>query len=305
MGHEGVWRTEKAARVGRNCLATTGAPCSRSIRGVLRRALPALFVLVLGLGLAAGSGARAQGPLTPRAFLPMVASGGELPTTPLPATGAVTVRGLSSSSVAANGSAGELRAYGEVVNGTSSAIGAVVVEVTARRASGAVVGRERATSRLEAVAPGDASPFGVLFEGVVAPGAVTVTAEVVSVALPAIAVRTDLAVTVQPPVNVILSEDGTTAVSATQLAVNGVVRNAGGARLEMVQAAIAIYDASGNVVFAGFTNTFSMPFLAEDAPPVLGPGQSGSFQVLVPRGPIMAAGAGLVVKAWAEAAPAR
>lgn len=235
----------------------------------------------------------------------MVASGGELPTTPLPATGAVTVRGLSSSSVAANGSAGELRAYGEVVNGTSSAIGAVVVEVTARRASGAVVGRERATSRLEAVAPGDASPFGVLFEGVVAPGAVTVTAEVVSVALPAIAVRTDLAVTVQPPVNVILSEDGTTAVSATQLAVNGVVRNAGGARLEMVQAAIAIYDASGNVVFAGFTNTFSMPFLAEDAPPVLGPGQSGSFQVLVPRGPIMAAGAGLVVKAWAEAAPAR
>ncbi len=45
--------------------------------------------------------------------------------------------------------------------------------------------------------------------------------------------------------------------------------------------------------------------LDDDDAPVLGPGQSGSFQVLVPRGPIMAAGPGLTVQAWVEGRPAR
>lgn len=272
---------------------------------MLPRALLATFAAVLTAAIIAAPSA-AQGPLTPRAFLPMVATGGDAAAAPAtPATGGVTVRGLAASAVAANGGAGELRAYGEIVNGTAGPIGAVVVELTATAPGGKVLGRERATSRLEAVAPGGVSPFGALFEGVVSPGSVTVTAQVISVAAPALEMHPALVVTAQPPTNVVLSEDGGTTTSATQLSVAGVVRNAGETRVEVVQVVIAIRDAAGDVVFAGFTNAFSMPFLDDDDAPVLGPGQSGSFQVLVPRGPIMAAGPGLTVQAWVEGRPAR
>jgi len=272
---------------------------------VLLRALLTTFAAGLTAAVIAAPSA-AQGPLTPRAFLPMVATGGDAPATPTaPSTAGVTVRGLAASSVAANGGVGELRAYGEIVNGTAATIGEVVVEVTVTAPGGKVLGHERGTSRLEAVAPGGVSPFGVLFEGVVNPGSVTVTAQVISVAAPALDLAPGLVVTAQPPSNVVLSEDGGTTTSATQLSVAGVVRNAGATRLEVAQVVIAIHDAAGNVVFAGFTNTFSMPFLDDDDAPVLGPGQSGSFQVLVPRGPIMAAGPGLTVQAWVEGRPAR
>lgn len=232
----------------------------------------------------------------------MLASGGE--SAPAPAAGTVTVRGLASAAVAADGGPGELRAHGEIVNGTDAAIGAVVVEVTASTPADVVIARASATSRLEHLPPGESAPFSALFAGVVAPGPVVLSARVVSIAVPTLEAEPGLRVTVQPPANVTLTEGTTVTVSTTQLVVAGVVRNAGTSRIEVLQVAIAVYDANGDVVLTGFTNAFTMPFLVDDEPRVLGPGQSGSFEVLIPRGPIMVAGPGLVVKAWVEGRPA-
>jgi hypothetical protein len=165
---------------------------------------------------------------------------------------------------------GELTVLGEVVNTSSVDLERVAVEIALYDQADRVLARQQATAALDVLAPGQRSPFAVLFTQ--APEQVAAFQAAVLSAVPAYVgtMQRNL-----EPVDVTLDLR-----SAGLAIVSGKVRNTGDVEAVDVVAVATLYDPLGRVV-----GTRSM---ASDPPAVAFGGGEAEFQIeIVPAGPVL------------------
>jgi hypothetical protein len=165
---------------------------------------------------------------------------------------------------------GELTVLGEVVNTSSVDLERVAVEIALYDQADRVLARQQATAALEVLAPGQRSPFAVLFTQ--APEQVAAFQAAVLSAVPAYVgtMQRNL-----EPVDVTLDQR-----SAGLAILSGKVRNTGDVEAVDVVVVATLYDPLGRVV-----GTRSM---ASDPPAVAFGGGEAEFQIeIVPAGPVL------------------
>lgn len=253
-------------------------------------ALSGIFLLAAGLRL---PGADAADPLPRRALAPMLArdSGAPAPPThtaptPTATSPAPTATTAPSGVTASQGSwyvakyTGTIYVVGMVHNGLSSPIG--YVQITARfyASDGRLLATDTGYAALDTIPAGGDSPYTALLLDPPA-GISRITATV-----------TDYSTTyLSPPVSGLSAEVSNIYVNSIgTLHMVGTVQNNSGKTWEYVQPIVALFDAEGNVVRTDFTFT---------DPDTLGPGQSGTFDLLILDPPPGAAS--MVYRIWVDA----
>jgi LysM repeat protein len=165
---------------------------------------------------------------------------------------------------------GELTVLGEVVNASNTDLERVVVQIALFDAADRLLAAQAATIALDALAPGQRSPFAVLFTE--APERYASYQATVLSAVPAYvgAMQRDLA-----PVDVALQQR-----SQGLIALAGRVRNDGSVEAVDVVVVATLYDPLGRVVGARS--------IASDPPTIaLGGGEADFTIEIVPAGPVM------------------
>jgi LysM repeat protein len=165
---------------------------------------------------------------------------------------------------------GELTVLGEVVNASNTDLERVVVQIALFDDADRLLAAQAATIALDALAPGQRSPFAVLFPE--APERYASYQATVLSAVPAYVgtMQRDL-----EPVNVVLEQHGPGLV-----ALGGRVRNDGSEEALEVLVVATLYDPLGRVV-----GTRS---IASDPPTIaLGGGEADFYVEIVPAGPVL------------------
>ncbi len=159
-------------------------------------------------------------------------------------------------------STGTIHVVGEVVNGRSAAIGLVEITADFYSASGALLATDFTFADVRSLAAGGSSPFDLLLLN---PPAGVVSFE--------IRVSDYLSPPATPPATNLDATITNTFTSSTgSLHLVGAVRNNSSVTYEFVEILVALYRADGAVVRTDFTFA---------TPDTLGPGESGTFDILV------------------------
>jgi hypothetical protein len=221
---------------------------------------------------------------------------------PTAKAGAVTVGRLGRSTVNGEGEFAGLTVYGEVHNGLDHPIGSVTVAV---RAPGQTT-RTGAVALSSIPAGGDA-PF--LVDMIGAPADAGSLAAVItgySDLAPA-DIATTLSTTISAPGPVFVGDPdkvtGIRKTSTSVLGVSGYVTNTGDAPVHVNDVVVAYYGADGSIYLVASTTIVRSQYPADD-PARLDPGSAGSFQVLVPRAPLLFVPEPSVAKVFVSAVPA-
>jgi len=158
--------------------------------------------------------------------------------------------------------AGSFWMLGSVTNQNAEPVERIAVEATLLDEDGRVLARGQAAATLEVVAPGEKSPFAVLFRSVDGPFS-TYRVEVLSADVLQHQGRFYL--------DFAIPSHGGKEAAAGALEVSGTVANTGDA-IAACSVVLVAYDAAGRIV--------AVREIATD-PPILGPGEEGAFRDLV------------------------
>lgn len=254
---------------------------------IVRRALAGLAAIAALAAGAVVSGpgevAHADGaPSTPfRAFIPGLSGDSTTPASPVTSVSPLVVTQNITTWLP-----GGLWVNGEVHNGLDTPITSVKVTASAADPGGGGVVTRTARVAVDTISPGQNGPFRILLPGAIQPG-LQVSTRVAGYTVSAIpSINDQLAFTAAGPRPLeIVTADPVkhiliVTISDNLVAIDGTIVNNSNQAIIRPQAFVAVYDGAGRVAMISNTVAVNIPYQADL--PVLGPGQSGTFTVLVP-----------------------
>ncbi|MBI2765179.1 MAG: hypothetical protein HYX53_04615 [Chloroflexi bacterium] len=275
-------------------------------RLLLLTSLPAIALLIAAAAAAGSMTAAAANPapLPFRVVMPGLAGGGAAVPSPGEVSSQVVAVHLSASTIDGLGGGQTLTVYGEVRNGLDHAIAGANVSITVLSPSGAVLATGATIARADTIPAGGTSPFLVGFP-TIARSDVTLQAEVTGYTDPATAaVPAGIVISVGGPQPIPIGEPdprtGEIPMSPFLLSMDGTINNTSANTIRITEIIVAMYLPDGTVGLVASTSILSVG-RTDGGVPLLGPGESASFRLAVPKGTLLALGGDVSTRTFVNA----